>query len=58
MIVRTGTILFASDDSDEARTDGQEYLRRFKLTQDDVKFIKRDGQTIIEAKREFELGRT
>lgn len=56
MMVRIGTILFASDDSEDGQQDGREYLRRFKLTQNDVKFVKRDGQTIVETKREFNLG--
>ena len=56
MMVRIGTILFASDDSEDGQQDGREYLRRFKLTADDVRFVKRDGQTIVEAKREINLG--
>ena len=47
----TGPVLYASDDSAEAVEDAKAYIRRFGLTQDDVKLIRQGGQTLVIAKR-------
>jgi len=46
-----GPVLFASDDSEEAVDDAKTYIRRFRLTHDDVQLVKRDGQTLVIAKQ-------
>ena len=46
-----GPVLFASDDSKEAVEDAKIYIKRFRLTPDDVQLVKRDGQTLVIAKR-------
>ncbi len=46
-----GPVIFASDDSPEALRDAKDYLRRFNLTQDDVLMLRRNGQTLIVARR-------
>ena len=47
-----GPVLFASDDSPEAVADAKAYIARFHLTRDDVSLIKREGQTLVIAKRD------
>lgn len=47
-----GPILFASDDSPAAMMDAKAYIARFGLTQDDVRLMLRNGQTLIMAKRD------
>lgn len=54
-MIRAGTVLFASDDSEAGQQDGREYIKRFGLTAADVKFVRREGMTIVEAKRNLEL---
>ena len=44
-------ILFASDNSNEAVTDAKAYIARFGLTHDDVSLLRRDGMTLVVAKR-------
>ena len=46
-----GPVLFASDHSEDAVEDAKAYIRRFGLTHDDVQLVKRDGQTLVIAKR-------
>ncbi len=46
-----GPVLFASDDSEEAVDDAKAYIKRFRLTNDDVQLVKRDGQTLVIAKQ-------
>ena len=45
------TVLFASDDCEDAVIDAREYIKRMKLTHDDVKLVKRDSQTLVVAVR-------
>lgn len=47
----TGPVLYASDDSAGAVEDAKAYIRRFGLTQDDVKLVRQGGQTLVIAKR-------
>jgi len=46
-----GPVIFASDDSTEALEDAKAYIARFGLTQDDVGIFRRNGQTLVVAKR-------
>jgi hypothetical protein len=46
-----GPVIFASDDSPEALADAKAYILRFNLTQDDVSLLRKDGQTLVVAKR-------
>jgi hypothetical protein len=47
------TILFAcSDDTPECIALAREWVREKKLTADDVRMVKRDGMTLVIAKRE------
>jgi hypothetical protein len=46
-----GPVLFASDDSEEAVEDAKTYISRFRLTHDDVQLVRREGQTLVIAKR-------
>lgn len=47
-----GPVIFASDDSAEALEDAKAYIKRFSLTLDDVALVRRDGQTLVVAKRD------
>ena len=46
-MIRRLTVIFASDDSEEALTDARTYLARWEYTRDDCKLIKRDGQILV-----------
>lgn len=48
----TGPVLYASDLSQEALEDAKGYIKRFSLNQDDVALIRRNGQTLVIAKRD------
>ena len=50
-VVNQQTVLFASDDCEDAVIDAREYIKRMKLTHDDVKLVKRDSQTLVVAVR-------
>ena len=52
-MVEPGTIIFASDDSDEAVKDARAYVRKMGYTSDDVKLVKRDKMTLVISKREL-----
>jgi hypothetical protein len=45
--MRAGFVLFASDDSHEGQSDARAYIRAHGFTADDVRLIKRDGQTLV-----------
>ena len=46
-----GPVIYASDDSADALEDAKAYIRRFELTQDDVRLVRHGGQTLVIAKR-------
>jgi len=46
-----GPVIFASDDSSEALADAKAYILRFNLTRDDVSLLRKNGQTLVVAKR-------
>lgn len=54
-MIRIGTILFASDATDEAVSDAKSYLARMKLTREDCRLVKRDGQTLVIAEKDLRL---
>lgn len=57
MIIAPRTVLFcASFNDEEAINEARSYIKRFSLTPDDVKIIRRDNSITVEAKREFTLG--
>ena len=47
-----GPVIYASDASPEALDDAKAYIKRFNLTTDDVALVRRDGQTLVIAKRD------
>jgi preprotein translocase subunit SecA len=52
--MKSGWVLYASDDSAEAVEEAREYIRAHGLTRDDVKLVKRDGQVLVIAERKVE----
>lgn len=55
MRIEAGTVLYASDDIDEGVAEARAYIKRFGLTREDVRLVKRLGQTLVIAKREVTL---
>jgi len=53
--IEAGTVIYASDDSDEALADARAYIKRFGLTREDVRLVTRLGQALVIAKREVTL---
>lgn len=49
------TVVFATDDSDDGIADARAWLEHHRLTIEDVRLFKRDGQCLITSKRELEL---
>lgn len=47
-----GWVLYASDTSNDAVAEAREYIARHNLTRDDVRLVRRDGQTLVIAERE------
>lgn len=47
------TVLFASDDSQDAVNDARAYINRMGLTKDDVRLVQRDKMTLVLSKREL-----
>ena len=56
--VREGTILYASDDSDQSIQEAREYIARTGLTEDDCRIIRKAGSVMVVAKRSPESWRT
>lgn len=53
--IPTDTVVFATDDSDEGIADARAWLEHHRLTIEDVRLFKREGQCLITSKRELEL---
>lgn len=53
--MKAGTVLYASDGSDEALTEARAWIAARRLTRDDVKLVKRDGQVLVVAEREVKV---
>lgn len=49
------TGLFAAPDDDQAIDEAKAYIARYNLTSDDVKIMRRNGQVLVETKRDVEL---
>ena len=47
MTWKPGTVLFASDDSDESVTEARAYCARMGYGSDVVKIVKRDGDILV-----------
>lgn len=47
------TVIFASDDSQDAVNDARAYIRRMGLTKDDVRLVQREEMTLVLSKREL-----
>ena len=52
-VVKTDTIIFASDDSEQSVNEARAYIKEQRLDGDDVKLIKREGQVLVVSKREL-----
>lgn len=53
--VKAGTVLYASDGSDAALAEARAWISERRLTRDDVKLVKRDGQVLVVAEREVRV---
>jgi hypothetical protein len=54
--IPTGMVMFSSDDSPEGLHEARDYIRSQNLTADDVRLVKRAGQALVIAKRDFTRG--
>ena len=52
-MVKTDTIIFASDDSEQSVNEARAYIKEQRLDGDDVKLIKRECQVLVVSKREL-----
>jgi ribosomal protein L36 len=50
-MLRADTVVFATDDSAEGIEDAKAWARLQKLTPEDVRIVKREGQCLVIAKR-------
>jgi hypothetical protein len=50
-MMAAGTIVFATDDSDEGIEDARDWIRGQQFTTEDVKLVKRGNQCLVIAKR-------
>lgn len=53
MMIRTGTICYASDTSPEAVEEARAWITARKLTRADVRLVTREGQTLVIAERDL-----
>lgn len=53
-MVKSGTVMYASDTTEASLTDAKEYISRMGLTKLDVKLIKKQGQILVVAIRGIE----
>ena len=51
MPLEPGTVMYASDDSPESITEAREYIKENRVTQDDVRLIRKSGSVLVIAKR-------
>lgn len=54
-VIPIDTIVFATDDSDNGVADARAWLQHHRLTIEDVRLFKREGQCLVVSKRELEL---
>ena len=57
MKIRKGTVLFYDPDISLGIDGAREYIKRFSLTNDNVKILKRDNSVTVEAKKDTRLER-
>lgn len=57
-MILPGFVLYASDDSAESVTEARAYIAREGLTSEDVRFIRKEGQVLVVARRMPEKWRT
>lgn len=51
IVIQMGTVLYASDDSDESIQEARAYIKKNRFTSDDVRLIQKSGSTLVVAKR-------
>jgi len=54
MAIKAGTIIFATDASEEGREDARAWLRERGYTPQDVRLYERDGMTLAQALRNLD----
>ncbi len=54
-MIRPGTVIYQTPDSDEAPALAREFCRTRGLTSDDAKIIRRNGMIMVEVKRPCQL---
>lgn len=54
-VIKTGVVVFATDDSREGVLDARSWLREKGLTPDQVRLFRLNGQTLVEALRPIEI---
>lgn len=52
-MVSKDTVLFWSNDSPESIQDAKQYIHAHKLTRDDVRLIKKEGEVMVISKRDL-----
>jgi hypothetical protein len=50
-MIRTNTIILATDDSDDGVSDARSFIKAQAYTSDDVRLVRREGQALVIAKR-------
>lgn len=50
-MIQSGHVLYASSDCPEAIEEARAYIAKEVLTSEDVRFIKKEGQVLVIAKR-------
>lgn len=50
--MKAGTVVYASDESDESVSDARAFIRDHGYTRDDVRLVKRDGQVLVIMERD------
>lgn len=51
-MISSGTVMYASKDCQESLTEAREYIARFRLTSDQVRLIRVDGQIRVVARKD------
>lgn len=51
MTIQSGSVIYHSDDSEQSIKEAREYIKRMKLTGDDVRIIRKDDAVMVVTKR-------
>jgi len=51
-VIKQGTVLYASDDSDVSVKEAREYISKHKFTGDDVKLVRKNDAILVISKVE------